>query len=67
MEWRPIETAPKDGEAVLVAMSQSDGEQQVSLCSFEREWWFPGMSGTLAEFGWTPTHWMPLPAPPATA
>ena len=59
-QWRPIETAPKDGEIVLL---------------FTRGrfmflgWWNMGIklwySGRPLAFDLEqPTHWMPLPAPP---
>lgn len=66
-EWQPIETAPRDGTAILV----TDGQTQ-------RVAWtqHPAEHGNVA--AWTyyitrsgayvvimnPTHWMPLPSPP---
>ena len=70
-EWQPIETAPKDGTAVLMV----DANEQVVA-----KWMEPLEGG---EGGWVmfrkldfsfgnalailfpnPTHWMPLPYPP---
>jgi hypothetical protein len=57
--WQPIETAPKDGTNVLV------------WCPYRR---IPvAATWQTAEFYWvelyqgsvTPTHWIPLPDPPA--
>jgi hypothetical protein len=62
--WKPIETAPKDGTPVLVAAAGCPWHPM--LCHFEGSWGSlnPDMSFTaLAD---QPTHWMPLPEPPAT-
>jgi hypothetical protein len=74
--WQPIETAPKDGAAIL-GFGQWAGEingilpgQKVSII----EW--AGGSTDYPGFDWRvsdgdayacwlkPSHWMPLPAPP---
>lgn len=56
-EWQPIETAPRDRTDVLVLLANNS----VRVARYVVGWaTVPG--------GWTlyPTHWMPLPAPPAT-
>jgi hypothetical protein len=71
MSWQPIETAPKDGTAVLL---YSDGD--CSVARFDgRNWQVQGDGQNavryMSDFGteylthdW-PTHWQPLPEPPA--
>lgn len=82
--WRPIETAPKDGTAILLFGGENDanhtpsvphplsGGPVVGLWStygwYEGggEWittFFDGGMATVARE--EPTHWMPLPEPPA--
>jgi hypothetical protein len=61
MEWQPIATAPKKGQVLLAARRHSPW--------FSEEWEF-GIGEYLAT-RWPflgagqPTHWMPLPEPPA--
>lgn len=59
-EWRPIETAPKDGTLFLVWApgSEFDLPDMMSLCA-----WHPDGGFCVCELRY-PTHWMPLPAPP---
>jgi hypothetical protein len=59
MEWQPIETAPKDENDYLVCWAKS-GNMMGLAFQYEGKWY-----GTCddCECG-TPTHWMPLPAPP---
>lgn len=66
MGWRPIETAPKDGNPFLCGWWNS-----------ERSYWYTckahwangavdgGWDGAREPFAVHPTHWMPLPPPPA--
>lgn len=55
-EWRPIETAPKDGktEALVVDCGY------VYLGIFDKEGYCQDLYGA----GLNPTHWMPVPKPP---
>lgn len=70
--WQPIETAPKDGTSVLLLFKG---------CAIEALWecvdsgdWESGLQPSYywsSKFDWfddgtEPTHWMPLPNPPAT-
>ena len=68
MEWQPIKTAPKDGTLFLA------WEAHYPYANVAR--WFQGRVYWLAEelqlaytgswSGHPPTHWMPLPDPPAS-
>lgn len=68
MEWQPIETAPKDGTAILIWDTYVHDLSMPVVGSwventdyggeFEWEHWKSG--GVL----YNPTHWMPLPTPP---
>lgn len=73
MDWKPIETAPKDGTKILVFTIHGDVELS-DWYSYQSERYEP--EGDLfrrvstAEGAWnsnTPTHWAPLPAAPADA
>jgi hypothetical protein len=62
-DWQSIETAPKDGTMVLLAWG---------TCSVASGfWWTPDRFSPVGHWhiGDTedrlPTHWMPLPDPPA--
>ncbi len=55
--WQPIETAPKDGSQVLV---WDDGAMFISWWNEEEHAWID--NGPVQP---PPTHWMPLPPPPA--
>ena len=68
--WRPIETAPKDGESILVACGGK--YPSVDQAEWSTEWDDDGMwhatggkrkSGN--SLGYVPTHWSPLPSPPS--
>ena len=56
MGWQPIETAPRDGAAVLVY----DENLTYEIAYRYRAEWRYGPKG----YSCKPTHWMPLPAPP---
>ena len=59
-EWRPIESAPRNGDYFL-AFEHGYGIQETK--------WYASHDGGAGGFrnphhGWSPTHWMPLPAAP---
>lgn len=63
-EWQPIETAPKDGTDILLSGPHSNHGWVIKSARFWiGSWWSNGNRG----IGPDPSHWMPLPAPPAVA
>lgn len=75
--WQPIESAPRDGTEVLVfgrfagEISGIHAEHEYGIAAFINgasdfqgfEW--AAIGGDTYEVWCCPTHWMPLPAPPA--
>jgi len=61
MSWNPIETAPRDGEAIL-ATARGHTPIVVYWCDWLEAHWQP-LGQVWREVA--PTHWMPLPQPPA--
>lgn len=70
MSWQPIETAPKDGTNCVVYAARGKGGAKrrsrngcfASVAHFERGW---GWLSTPGDYQLAPTHWQPLPKPPA--
>jgi hypothetical protein len=68
-DWQPIETAPKDGTAILAYYPDKAGftARQDVVPVFWSGWgggvWENSTSG--GKPFQQPTHWMPLPGPPA--
>ena len=70
--WQPIETAPKNGTEVLIAVDYEEYVSKTAVMTAQHsstEFDYPNgcwiaYDGAVIEFG-TPTHWMPLPTPPA--
>jgi len=67
MQWRPIETAPKEGGPILLFEPPGD-EDQIGVGYYEpvtdhegTEWLTFWETGVRCDA----THWMPLPPPPA--
>lgn len=60
-EWQPIETAPKNGQRILLWGLQYvmpvTGSQYFEVNGWRIQ---PGMNALKNQ----PTHWMPLPRPP---
>ena len=73
-EWRPIETAPKDGTWVLLGSNGTDSSSGtwVTQGYFYDEGWRgettdDGAPGYCVLHDSQPTHWLPLPTPPKEA
>ena len=79
MEWRPIDSAPRDGTWLLVTGGMVEDDHACGDCSpaVAVRWDTVGMYGVGGEWMVTPydsncasiryegpTHWMPLPEPP---
>ena len=71
-DWKPIETAPKDG-TIIIAYSPHDG--RVRTMQFDSHeyrkrpqphWRATNNFGIMWDMERQPTHWMPLPEPPKT-
>ena len=68
-EWKPIETAPKDGTLILVYEPDNESWPIRSARWSQSPYppgrwdWFYVYDDCLGE---APTHWMPLPSPPET-
>jgi hypothetical protein len=63
-DWRPIETAPKDGTRVLLYQVDSPiGAHKIWIQYCNAKWgeyWLSSDESLRME----PSHWMPLPPPP---
>ena len=68
-EWQPMETAPKDGTRILAwCLGAYDGPAAtaVSWHSTYKVWWQdPNEATEYDPDDMAPSHWMPLPEPPA--
>jgi hypothetical protein len=65
--WQPIETAPKDGHEVIIATWGSAGRCCADVCYWSDDD-YNDLGPSWRFWRWsmlTPTHWMPLPSPPA--
>lgn len=69
MNWQPIETAPRDGTAVLGYWSRPHGladipsdESNYGITAYLNFEWVSADDDEV--FYSPPTHWMPLPEPP---
>jgi hypothetical protein len=66
-EWQSIETAPKDGSAILIWPAQSafTGNDTISYVVRWSDWKEAWIEASGEEYDtFYPTHWMPLPPPP---
>lgn len=69
MNWEPIETAPRDGTAIIVQWKGHENTAEM----MNMVWWdeyakapykWRQMEGDLAMHENAFSHWMPLPEPP---
>lgn len=65
--WQPIETAPKDGTPILITRpTRHQTEEGWHVVRWDDDWWTCHDGQFDAPLrGSGPTHWQPLPAPPA--
>lgn len=71
LQWRPIETAPRNGTPILAyephrepCVEHAASDETVAVVHWSgRVWADPLYDMTGLD---NPTHWMPLPEPPAT-
>ena len=77
-DWKPIETAPKDGTCVLCYTEPSSREGRIHVLTwmnYAGPVGFADLDGRVKKDGgmwivgtglsiYFPTHWMPLPEPP---
>ena len=65
--WQPIATAPKDGTVVLITFLEYGvgPATRVAAARYLDEGWREHDYDKMQFF--PPTHWMPLPPPPAAA
>jgi hypothetical protein len=78
MTWQPIETAPKMRNILLFAVTHVKDDGTVGNWKMATGFWHTGYENDtggrtpwcwgdqqLGKYEVQPTHWMPLPAPPA--
>jgi Lar family restriction alleviation protein len=63
--WQPIEMAPKDGTHILAVIPWLPDAKTLFWAPYANEWRCPSSERGPDPEGWLPTHWMPLPTPPA--
>lgn len=69
MQWRPIETAPKEVSVLVYGewegeIHAGDGTKDILIAKFEHGEWYVEGGDYYASYVKNPTHWMPLPRPP---
>jgi hypothetical protein len=70
--WRPISTAPRDGTEILVTGESGHIPPHSRFYinahvrpGYRQGMWLDATGTRLADAGWEPLWWMPLPEPPA--
>lgn len=64
MQWQPIETAQRDGSFVILHLAHGEPDVSIGYYDGGPEWLF--VEADILPTAAYPTHWMPLPAPPAS-
>jgi hypothetical protein len=66
-EWQPIASAPKDGTRVLICNAEGDSYHWAYVARCKRTRWLvlEANNGRTVHVASDPTHWMPMPSPPA--
>ena len=67
MSWQTIETAPKDGTAILIYAPKAYFGDGVYLAWWGGEYWLYCTEGA-TDYPYSDssaTHWMPIPSPPS--
>lgn len=68
MKWQPIETAPKDGTSILIAVEARSGDCHVAEAYWIMSNWWEMRKLRFGSGANTPEDeilgWMPLPDPP---
>lgn len=71
MTWYPIETAPQDGTHIIIGGKQvapAEGKYRTKtgcITAYEKRCGAGWTRTAFPDVGLFPTHWQPLPAPPA--
>lgn len=63
MNWKPIDTAPKDGTKIVLACADDAGRESWASLQTQKGWFryiWPGGSATMG-LTFIPTHWCELP------
>lgn len=61
--WQPIETAPKDGTDILAYQRWEEGTERILVMRWDEKGGWRTNVHSFVRFD--PSHWMPLPSPPA--
>lgn len=65
-KWQPIETAPRDGENILLWSPVWEMSFGVQIGYWDERWNFAEMFLDPDDDEGQPTHWLSLPTPPQT-
>jgi len=60
IDWRPIESAPRDGTQVLLYCVEGDGTVMMCVGEYDGPYG-PGWKSSIEAHHLNATHWLPLP------